>query len=108
LWTTAVDQYGSKVGFSVRREDTSSALEVLSGLTSLSGSSSSDTDILYEFLQNQKLVADMNRDLDLQKMWSAPPLRMILSSSSKTMPQLKSFWRTGTEWCVFHMVLDQV
>ena len=33
LWTVAADQYVSKVGFSVRREETNSALEILSGLT---------------------------------------------------------------------------
>jgi len=93
LWTTAVDQYGSKVGFSVRREDTSSALEVLSGLTSLSGSSSSDTDILYEFLQNQKLVADMNRDLDLQKMWSAPEDDFVFKlKDNASIEELLAYW----------------
>lgn len=72
LWTVAADQYVSKVGFSVRREETNSALEILSGLTSLSGSSSSDTDILYEFIQSQKLVSDMDKEVDLRTIWSRP------------------------------------
>lgn len=70
LYAIAADQYASKVGFSVRREDSNSALELLGGLTNISNSSSSDTDILYEFIQSQKLVADIDKDLDLRAIWS--------------------------------------
>jgi len=72
LYMIAADQYASKVGFSVQREDTSSALEMLGGLTNLSNSSSTDTDILYEFIQSQKLVSDIDGDLDLRAIWSRP------------------------------------
>lgn len=70
LWTRAVDQYASQVGFSVRTEEASSAVELLGGITSLSGSSSSDTDILYEFLQSQELVTRVDEALDLREIWS--------------------------------------
>ena len=73
LWTRAVDQYASSVGFSVRKEEVGSAVEILGGITALSGSSSSDTDILYEFLQSQRLVADINNEIDLWKIWSKAP-----------------------------------
>lgn len=72
LYTRAVDQYASTVGFSVRSEEVSSAIELLGGITELSGSSSSDTDILYEFIQSQKLVADIDTKLDLRAIWSWP------------------------------------
>ena len=36
LWTRAADQYISRVGFSVRTEEASSAIELLGGITSLS------------------------------------------------------------------------
>src|SRR6056297_984118 len=72
LWTVAVDQYASKVGFSVRREDASSATDVLAGLTAFSGSSSTDTDILYEFLQSQRLVSEIDEEIDLRSRWSKP------------------------------------
>lgn len=93
LWAVAVDQYASKVGFSVRREDTNSALEVLGGLTNLSGSSSSDTDILYEFLQSQKLVTDMDRDLDLHKIWSAPAIDFVFAlEDDASIETLLAYW----------------
>ena len=70
MWNVAADQYASKTGFTVRREDTSPAVEILSGLGNLSGASSSDTDILYEFLQSQRLVADMDAAVDLRAIWT--------------------------------------
>jgi capsular polysaccharide transport system permease protein len=70
LWERAVDQYASYAGFSVRTEEVGSAVELLGGITELTGSSSSDTDILYEFLQGQELVAAVDAELDLRTLWS--------------------------------------
>ena len=72
LWGVAKDQYASTVAFSVRREDPAAAVEILGGLSGLTKSSSSDTDILYEYLRSQKLVADMDGQLDLRGIWSKP------------------------------------
>lgn len=94
LWGKAVDQYASTVGFSVRREDASSALELLGGLGGLTKSSSSDTDILYEFLRSQKLVADMDARLDLRKIWSKPKGDPIFSfDSSGSIEDLVDYWQ---------------
>jgi len=93
LWAVSVDQYASKVGFSVSREDTDSALGVLSGLTSLSGSSSSDTDILYEFIQSQKLVDDIDKSIDLQNIWSAPANdRVFALKKNASIEELVKYW----------------
>lgn len=93
LWTTAVDQYSSRVGFSVRREETSSAFDFLGGLTSLSGSSSNDTDILFEFIQSQKLVMDINEELDLQEKWSRPSQDAIFALPEEaSVEQLVTYW----------------
>lgn len=70
LWLRAADQYASTVAFSVRTEESGSPLESLMGIPGISGSSSSDTDILYEYLQSQKLVADMDAAIDLRGIWS--------------------------------------
>ncbi|MBU2994085.1 sugar transporter [Octadecabacter sp. B2R22] len=72
LWTVAFDQYASSVGFSVRREDSSSPTDVLVGLTNFSGSSSTDTDILFEYLRSQKLVSELEDEIDLTEIWSLP------------------------------------
>lgn len=65
MYAVAKDQFASHVGFSVRTEEVGSAVELLGGITELSGSSSSDTDILYEFIQSQQMVRAIARELDL-------------------------------------------
>ncbi|MEM9635964.1 MAG: capsule biosynthesis protein [Pseudomonadota bacterium] len=70
LWARASDRYISTVGFSVRTEEVGSAIEMLGGIAELSGSSSSDTEVLYDFIQSQELVADIDTRLDLRGLWS--------------------------------------
>lgn len=74
LYTRAVDQYTSTVGFAVRTQQANATVDLLGGLTSsLAGtSSSSDTDILYEFIHSQTLVAKIDKDLDLRRLYSGP------------------------------------
>jgi len=93
LWGRAVDQYASTVGFSVRREETSSALDLLGGISALSKSSSSDTDILYEFLKSQKLVADLDAKLGLRAIWSKPQGDPIYSfNTAGSIEDLVDYW----------------
>jgi capsular polysaccharide transport system permease protein len=72
LWARAADQYASEAGFAVRREDTSAAVDMLGGLAGLSGVSSRDTDILYQYLSSRRLVAEVEADLGLSALWSKP------------------------------------
>jgi len=72
LWERAADQYASRLAFSVRTEEAGSALEFLGGISSLSGSGSADTDVLYQFIQSQELVREVDDDLDLVAIWSRP------------------------------------
>jgi capsular polysaccharide transport system permease protein len=71
LWTRAAPRYASYAGFSVRTEDTDSAMGILGGMAALAGaSSSSDTDILYEFIRSQEIVARVDARLDLEVLWA--------------------------------------
>ncbi|MEO0465144.1 MAG: sugar transporter [Pseudomonadota bacterium] len=70
LHARAQDQYASTLGFVVRQEEVNSAMELLGGLSQFSGSSSSDTDILYEFIQSQQLVSQIDARLDLRTFYS--------------------------------------
>jgi capsular polysaccharide transport system permease protein len=71
LWERAAPRYVSSVGFSVRTEENGSAMELLGGMMALgSGSSSSDTDILYRFIQSQEIVRAVDERLDLRTMWA--------------------------------------
>lgn len=94
LWEYAEDQYASTVAFSVRTEESSSALEFLGGFSELSGSSSSDTDILYEFLQSQKLVEEIDAAIGLRAMWSKPENDLIYAFDDEgTIEDLVVHWK---------------
>jgi capsular polysaccharide transport system permease protein len=70
LWAVSVDQYSSVVGFSVRSEESSPTPDLLGQLSELSGATSTDTDILYEYIQSQELVESIKADLDLTRLYS--------------------------------------
>lgn len=73
LWLIAEDQYASTVGFSVRSEESpGSASGLLGQLSQLSGASSADTDVLYEFIQSQELVGKIDAQLDLAEIYARP------------------------------------
>jgi len=93
LFVIADDQYASTVGFSVRSEDISSALSLLGGLSSLSGTSSSDTDILYQFIQSQELVDRVDKKLDLRAIYSKPEFDPVFAFPKEgSIEDLVSYW----------------
>lgn len=95
LWTYAADQYHSRIGFAVRLEQQTSALSFLSGLTGVSNSSSSDTDILFEFIPSQRLVADIDAKIDLRKIWSRPENDPVFAiAPDATLEELVDYWNT--------------
>lgn len=94
MYAVAVDQYESRVGFVVRAEESQSALDVLSGLTGVSSASSSDTDILYEFIQSQEMVQRVNQTIDLREVFSRPeqdPLFALQEGAS--IEELLAHWQ---------------
>lgn len=67
----AADQYRSTVAFAVRTEHATSASDFLGGLAQLTGGgTSSDTSILYQFIQSQELIERLDRRLDLRGMFA--------------------------------------
>ena len=66
LWMRADDQYASTVGFTVRKEGGSSAADIFGIASQITGGSTqSDTDILFEYLQNQNIVEAIDTEIDL-------------------------------------------
>lgn len=96
LWVRANDQYASYLGFSVRSEASPSSGELLGGLSTLVGmtsSSSTDSDILYKFIQSHDLVDRVNRRLDLAAIWSKAEGDPVFSyRGNDTMEDLLSEW----------------
>ncbi|MFD2173091.1 sugar transporter [Rhodobacter lacus] len=92
LFAIANDQFASRVGFSVRREEGSSAVELLGGITQLSGDTSSDTDILYEYIQSEEMVRAVNRRVDLMKVFANPGDPMFSIGSDGRIEKMLAFW----------------
>jgi len=94
LYTIAADQYASSFGFAVRSEELDSAQSLLGGLASLSGASSSDTDILYEFVQSHTMVELINDRLDLVTIYSRPDFDPVFAlRADATMEDLVDYWQ---------------
>lgn len=71
LWLRASDQYVSSVGFSVRQEQSTPSIDLLGGLSPLTGGGgASDTDILYEYIRSQDMVEKIDDRLDLRTRFS--------------------------------------
>jgi len=97
LYGWAADQYASRVAFTVRTEEAASAVDLLGGLSSLTGgnASSSDTDILYEFIQSQEMVREIDAQLDLGALYRKPENDPVFSlSDDATIEDLVEYWQS--------------
>ena len=93
LETRAADQYASTLGFSVRKEEVSSPTDFLVGISGVSSGSSSDTDILYEFIQSQQLVKRIDDKLDLYSLYSKPQNDPIFAfNPDSPLEDLVEYW----------------
>lgn len=73
LLNNATDQYASTAGFTVRSQESGGATELLGGLTQFTGgTTASDSDILYEFIQSQEMVEVVDARLDLRAHYTQP------------------------------------
>ena len=94
LYFVANDQYASRTGFSVRKEEMDTAVEILGGITNFSGSSSTDTDVLYEFIHSQELVERLDERLDLRAIYSKPEWDPVFAfDTDGTVEDLIDYWR---------------
>lgn len=95
LTVFAKDQYASKVGFTIRQEETSTASELMGGLSSILGASAQGhADLLFEFVQSQEIVEQIMDEFDLVANYSANwPLDPIFSLwPTATIEDVVWFW----------------
>ncbi|MDB6452701.1 sugar transporter [Falsirhodobacter sp. 20TX0035] len=93
MFGVAQDQFASTVSFSVRSEDVSAATSLLSGLSSLSGSSSSDTDVLYDFIRSQDMVRQVDDTMDLRAIYGRPAFDPVFAFDPQgTIEDLTDYW----------------
>ena len=96
LFLISEDQYASTVGFTVRREEGTDATELIGGIAQFSGvGGSSESDILYEFIQSQEIVEAIDSRIDLRskysRYWPSDPVFALRPSVS--IEDLLSYWQ---------------
>lgn len=95
LWFAAVDQYSSVTGFTIRQEEGGNAAAFLGGLAQLTGSSTtSDGDILYEFIHSQALVRVIEERVGVIEHYSAYRDRdpVFALKNEPSIEDLEKYW----------------
>lgn len=93
----AEDQYSSVAGFTVRKEESGGASELLGGLAGLAGSgpTGSDSNILYEFILSRSLVQKVEDEIGLVDHYSAKrdadPIFAL--SPDASIEDLEQYWQ---------------
>lgn len=93
LFWIAAPQYGSTVGFSVRKEEMNSPIEIFGGIADFSQSGSSDSDILFEFIRSQELVELLEARIGLSAIYSRPKRDPVFAyDPAGTVEDLRDYW----------------
>ena len=92
LTVVAADQYASTVGFSVRNEDVATPVELFGGIADVGSSGSSDSDILFEFIQSQEMVATLDARLNLSEIYKQESDPLFAYDSTGTIEDLHAYW----------------
>ncbi|NNE78995.1 MAG: sugar transporter [Silicimonas sp.] len=93
LVTIAADQFASTVGFSVRKEEAATPIELFGGIADVASTGSSDSDILYEFISSQEMVEVLQTRIDLTALFSKPARDPIFAyDTTGTIEDLQDYW----------------
>ncbi len=93
LFAVAADQYASTVGFSVRKEEVSSPIELFGGVADFASTGSSDSDILYEFIRSQEIVETLEAALGLSVLYGRPDGDPVFAyDPTGTIEDLQDYW----------------
>ena len=94
MWGFAVDQYVSTAGFAIRNQAASvSPFDFLGAFGGGSTSTSSNMDILYNFVGSQQLIQKLDKDIGVQAIYSKPKNDPLFSyDTSGTIEDLVKYW----------------
>ena len=93
LYAVAADQYASTVGFTVRKEEFSSPIELFGGVTDFGTGGSSDADILHEYMRSQQIVKTLDESIGHSRLYSVPQNDPVFSfDTTGTIEDLHRRW----------------
>ena len=95
LWERSADQYASYAGFTIRREEAPTPTDFLGNLGKLSSGSSSDSDVLFEFIHSQDMILTVDALHDVRSMFNRYHARdpVFALSPDATREELRDYWR---------------
>lgn len=90
----ATPQYASSMSFSIRSEEFTNPLDVLSGLGELSSGTTTDAQIIFDFIQSQKIVRTIDQEIGLRALYSAPENDPVFTiDADVSVEELLRHWR---------------
>lgn len=93
MFLIAKDQYSSKLSFSVRSSDAGSSPLMLLGMPQLTGTTTADTDILYQYLRSQRVVEQVNNKIGLKSIYASEGGDFFFSlSPNASIEEMVNFW----------------
>lgn len=96
LQARAVDQYASRLSFTIQSEDMPSMTDLGSFLSGGSSGSASDAEILYGFIQSQNLVELLQEELDLKTRYNRFKDQdwWFSLGDDKSIEELTDYWKS--------------
>ncbi|WP_321365632.1 sugar transporter [uncultured Celeribacter sp.] len=70
MYFVAKDQFVSTASFSVRKEEGTTAVDLLGGISNFSSGPTKDLDILYDYVRSQQMFTILDEKLDLKELFS--------------------------------------
>lgn len=93
LFAIAQDQFASTVGFSVQRNDAGSAMDLLGGLTKLSGTNAPDHLILYKYIQSRDMIRAVEKEVNLAAAFVRSGDPFFSLDADATIEEREKHWR---------------
>lgn len=97
IYFRAVDRYASTTAFSVHREESPGASELVAGLPALGvpPTNAPDADILYQFIQSQRMVELVDARVDLRALYAPPHDRdpVFALDPEATLEDMVEYWQ---------------
>jgi capsular polysaccharide transport system permease protein len=100
LYARAADQYHSEVAFSIRSEESTAAAAagLIGALTQVGTGTASDPNILFEFIDSQEIVEEIDAAIDLRAIYNRPTRDPVFTlGPDSSIEALLAEWRRMVE-----------
>ena len=97
LFAIAKDQYASNIGFSVQREDGGATLDLLGGLSQITGGSTPDPVILYRYITSRDMILAVEKKVDMKSAYYRPDDPFYSLAEDAPIEEREAHWQRMTK-----------